>query len=419
MKEYLPRLVDELLKKELDAFGAVLITGPKWCGKTTTGLNQANSTLFLQDPDNREQNLSLADIKPSLLLEGDNPRLIDEWQDAPQLWDAVRFSIDKRGETGLYILTGSTSVDESLIAHSGTGRISRLKMRTLSLFESGESNGDVSLYDLLNGEDIGSQSSHSIEDIANLIVGGGWPASVNRTQDVKQRQVAGYCRSIVNTEISTADGISRDSEKVFQVLRSYSRHISTQVTIKTITSDVTNNFDSINRRTVGDYLEALQKIFVIEDLKAWSPKLRSKTMISTSPTRHFVDPAIAAYFLDAKPLDLVNDLETMGLLFESLVIRDLRIYAESLGGKVYHYRDYNGQEADAILHFNNGKWAAIEVKLGNRAVEDGAENLKRFVDQVDQKSMNKPSFLAVITGTGYAYRREDGIYVIPIGCLRN
>lgn len=419
MKEYLPRLVDELLKKELDAFGAVLITGPKWCGKTTTGLNQANSTLFLQDPDNREQNLSLADIKPSLLLEGDNPRLIDEWQDAPQLWDAVRFSIDKRGETGLYILTGSTSVDESLIAHSGTGRISRLKMRTLSLFESGESNGEVSLYDLLNGEDIGSQSSHSIEDIANLIVGGGWPASVNRTQDVKQRQVAGYCRSIVNTEISTADGISRDSEKVFQVLRSYSRHISTQVTIKTITSDVTNNFDSINRRTVGDYLEALQKIFVIEDLKAWSPKLRSKTMISTSPTRHFVDPAIAAYFLDAKPLDLVNDLETMGLLFESLVIRDLRIYAESLGGKVYHYRDYNGQEADAILHFNNGKWAAIEVKLGNRAVEDGAENLKRFVDQVDQKSMNKPSFLAVITGTGYAYRREDGIYVIPIGCLRN
>ena len=419
MKEYPPRLVDELLKKESEAFGAVLITGPKWCGKTTTGLNQANSTLFLQDPDNREQNLSLADIKPSLSPEGDNPRLIDEWQDAPQLWDAVRFSIDKRDETGLYILTGSTSVDESLIAHSGTGRISRLKMRTLSLFESGESKGEVSLYDLLNGEDIGSQSSHSIEDIANLIVGGGWPASVNRTQDVKQRQVAGYCRSIVNTGVSTADGISRDSEKVFQVLRSYSRHISTQATIKTITNDVTNNFDSINRRTVGDYLEALQKIFVIEDLKAWSPKLRSKTMISTSPTRHFVDPAIAAYFLDAKPLDLVNDLETMGLLFESLVIRDLRIYAESLGGKVYHYRDYNGQEVDAILHFNNGKWGAIEVKLGNRATEEGAESLKRFVDQVDQKSMNKPSFLAVITGTGYAYRREDGIYVIPIGCLRN
>lgn len=419
MKEYLPRLVDELLKKELEAFGAVLITGPKWCGKTTTGLNQANSTLFLQNPDNREQNLSLADIKPSLLLEGDNPRLIDEWQDAPQLWDAVRFSIDKRGETGLFILTGSTSVDESLIAHSGTGRISRLKMRTLSLFESGESKGDISLSDLLSGEDIGSQSSHSIEDIANLIVGGGWPASVNRAQDVKQRQVAGYCRSIVNTEISTADGVRRDSEKVFQVLRSYSRHISTQATIKTITSDVTNNFDSVNRRTVGDYLEALQKIFVIEDLKAWSPKLRSKTMISTSPTRHFVDPAIAAYFLDAKPLDLVNDLETMGLLFESLVIRDLRVYTESLGGKVYHYRDYNGQEVDAILHFSNGKWSAIEVKLGNRAIEEGAESLKRFVDKVDKNSMNKPSFLAIITGTGYAYRREDGIYVIPIGCLRN
>lgn len=419
MKNYLPRLVDEVLKDELEAFGAVLIAGPKWCGKTTTGLNQAKSTLFLQNPDEREQHLRIADIKPSLLLEGDNPRLIDEWQDAPQLWDSVRFSVDQRAETGLYILTGSTNIDESLIAHSGTGRISRLKMRTMSLFESGDSNGDVSVSALLRVEDIASQSPHSIEEIANLIVGGGWPASVNRPQDVKQRQVAGYCKSIINTEISTADGISRDSEKVFQVLRSYSRHISTQATIQTITSDVTKNFDSINRKTVGEYLNALQKIFVIEDLKAWSPKLRSKTVISTSSTRHFVDPAIAAYFLDANSQDLLNDLETMGLLFESLVVRDLRIYTESLGGHVYHYRDHSGQEADAILHFNNGQWAAVEVKLGNRAIDEGAESLKKLADKIDKDSMNTPSFLAVVTGTGYAYKREDGVYVVPIGCLKN
>lgn len=419
MKKYLPRLVDELLKQELEAFGAVLITGPKWCGKTTTGLNQAKSSLFLQNPDEREQNLRLADIKPSLLLEGENPRLIDEWQDAPQLWDSVRFSVDQRGETGLYILTGSTSVNQTLIAHSGTGRISRLKMRTMSLFESGDSNGEVRISQLLHGNNVAGKSTHTIENIANLIVGGGWPASVGRSLEVKQRQVAGYCKSIINTEINSADGISRNSEKVQHVLRSYSRNISSQASIQTITSDVTNNFESINRKTVSEYIDALKEIFVIEDLQAWSPRLRSKTVISTSPTRHFVDPAIAAYFLDANSEDLINDLETMGLLFESLVIRDLRIYTESLGGKVYHYRDHSGQEADAILHFKNGQWAAIEVKLGNRAIDEGAESLKKLAEKIDKNSMKLPSFLAVISGTGYAYKREDGVYVIPVGCLRN
>ena len=236
---------------------------------------------------------------------------------------------------------------------------------------------------------------------------------------MKQRQVAEYCQAIVNTEISTADGINRDSEKVYQVLRSYARHISTQASIQSITNDVINNFDSINRKTVGEYLKALSKIFVIEDLKAWSPKLRSKTLISTSPTRHFVDPAIAAYFLDAKPTDLLNDLKTMGLLFESLVVRDLRIYTENLGGKVYHYRDHSGQEADAILHFKDGQWAAIEVKLGDRAIDEGAESLKKLADKIDNDAIHQPAFMAVITGTGYAYKREDGVYVIPIGCLRN
>ncbi len=419
MKKYLPRLVDDLLIKELEAFGAVLITGPKWCGKTTTGLNQARSSLFLQNPDEREQNLRLADVKPSLLLEGENPRLIDEWQDAPQLWDSVRFSVDQRGATGLYILTGSTSVNQDLIAHSGTGRISRLKMRTMSLFESGDSNGEVKISQLLKGKNVAGKSTHTIENIAHLIVGGGWPASVGRSLEVKQRQVAGYCKSIINTEINSADGISRNSEKVQHVLRSYSRNISSQASIQTITSDVTNNFESINRKTVSEYIDALKEIFVIEDLQAWSPRLRSKTVISTSPTRHFVDPAIAAYFLDANSEDLINDLETMGLLFESLVIRDLRIYTESLGGKVYHYRDHSGQEADAILHFKNGQWAAIEVKLGNRAIDEGAESLKTLAEKIDKSSMKAPSFLAVISGTGYAYKREDGVYVIPVGCLRN
>ncbi len=419
MKNYIPRLIDKTLEEELKAFGAVLITGPKWCGKTTTAINKAKSTLFLQNPDEREQNLRLADIKPSLLLDGDNPRLIDEWQDAPQLWDAVRFNIDQRGETGLYILTGSTSVDESKIAHSGTGRISRLRMRTMSLFESGDSNGEVSIKQLLKNQDIASKSSHSIIDITNLIVGGGWPSSIGKSQSIKQRQVAGYCNSIVNIEISTFDGIERNSDKVEHVLRSYSRHISSQATIKTITNDVTKNFDTINRKTVSEYIKALKDIYVIEDLKAWSPTLRSKTAIATSSTRHFTDPAISAYFLDANPEDLLNDLETMGLLFESLVIRDLRIYAESLNGRLFHYRDYSGLEADAIIHFKDGVWGAFEVKLGNNAIDIGAKNLIKLKEKIDVKAMNSPSFLAVITASGYAYKRLDGVYVIPIGCLRN
>ncbi len=419
MKKYIKRLIDKKLKDELEAFGAVLITGPKWCGKTTTGLNISKSSLFLQNPDERVENLRIADIKPSLLLEGENPRLIDEWQDAPQLWDAVRFNIDQRGETGLYILTGSTTVDESNIAHSGTGRISRIRMRTMSLYESGESNGEVSIRDLLLNKNIASKSKHTIEDITKLIVSGGWPSSIDKSLDVKQRQVAGYCKSIVHTEISTSDGKERNSEKVEHLLRSYSRHISSQATIKTITSDIVRNFNSINRKTVAEYIEALTNIFVIEDLKAWSPKLRSKVAVSTSSTRHFVDPAIAAYFLNANSEDLLRDVKTLGLLFESLVIRDLRIYAESIDASVYHYRDHGGREADAIIHFKDGNWGAIEVKLGNNAIEYGAKNLLKLTKRINTDEMNEPAFLAVITATGYAYKREDGVYVIPIGCLKN
>lgn len=416
---YIKRLIDRNIEKELEAFGAVLITGPKWCGKTTTGLHQAKSAIFPQDPDERENVLSLADMKPSLLLEGEKPRLIDEWQDAPKLWDAVRFTIDRSGESGQYILTGSTTIDESQIAHTGTGRISRVRMRTMSLFESGSSNGDVRLSELLHNKDIGAKSDLELSDIADHIVGGGWPSSINKDLSIKKRQVAGYCRSIINTEISTSDGKERDAQKVEYFLRSYSRHLATQAALSTMSKDINAHYETVDRKTISEYIRALQAIFVIEELEAWSPALRSKKAIATTPTRHFVDPAIAAYFLNANSNDLLFDIKTFRLLFESLVIRDLRVYAETLEGRVYHYRDHSGREADAIIHFDTGEWGAVEVKLGSKAIDTGAANLLKLTEDIDTEIMRAPSFLAVITATGYAYKRKDGVYVIPIGCLRN
>lgn len=419
MSEYISRLVDQQLANELDAFGAVYITGPKWCGKTTTGMQQAKSYLFLQDPDNRQQYLNMAALEPSRLLEGENPRLIDEWQDAPQLWDAVRFEVDRRSKEGLFILTGSTTVDPQKIAHTGTGRITRLNMRTMSLFESGFSNGRVSLKAIFDGDEISGKSEHTISEVAEQIVRGGWPGSFNKSYETAKRQVAGYCRSIMETEISEPDGISRDPQKVRAVLKSYSRHVSSSASMTTITKDVSEYFNPLSRVTAIDYISALEKIYVVEELKAWSPRLRSKTAIAISPTRHFVDPAIAAHFLGAGASDLMNDLETYGLLFESLVVRDLRIYAESLGGSVYHYRDHSGLEADAIVHLPGGKWGAFEVKLGEAWIEEAAGNLLKLKDKIDTDKTKVPSFLGVICGSGYAYQRKDGVYVIPIDCLRN
>jgi predicted AAA+ superfamily ATPase len=419
MNKYMNRLVDQTLADELEAFGAVYITGPKWCGKTTTGLQLAKSSLFLQNPDQRQQYLDLAALQPSRLLEGENPRLIDEWQDAPQLWDAVRFEVDRRSAEGLFILTGSTSVDEKKIAHSGAGRISRLKMRTMSLFESGYSSGEVSLRALFDREEISAKSKRTIPDLAEQIVRGGWPGTVNKSYTLARRQVAGYCRSILETEISTPDGVSHDPEKVEAVVKSYSRHTASPAAISTIVNDVSEYFKPLSRNTVSDYITALEKIYVIEDLKAWSPRLRSKTAVAVSPTRHFVDPAIAAFFMNAGTDDLLNDLETYGFLFESLAVRDLRIYAESIGGKVFHYRDHSGLEADAIVHLPDGRWGAIEVKLGTAWIEEAAANLLKLKEKIDTGKMNSPSFLAVVCGDGYAYQRKDGIYVLPIDCLRN
>jgi hypothetical protein len=420
MKDYTNRIMDKVLKYELEAFGAVLITGPKWCGKTTTAKQIAKSVLYMQDSDRKESYLSLAGIQPSKLLEGEKPRLIDEWQMAPQLWDAVRFDVDMKNETGLYILTGSTTVDESKISHSGAGRISRIQMRTMSLFESLDSNGSVSLEELFNKKhEIDGNSNYDIKDIAELIVKGGWPGNIGKPIKVAMRSIEGYCNIIATSEIQTVDGVKRSEENTKSILKSLARHTSSTASDSTILSDVIGNNSTIHRHTLSDYLDALKKLFVIEDLPAWSPKLRSKTIIRTSNKRHLIDPAIAASMLKASPNDLIYDINTFGLLFESLVIRDLRIYAQAIGGSVFHYRDNTGLEADAVIHLDDGRWGLVEAKLGHNLIDEAAENLIKLKERIDTNRINEPSFLMIVTGTGYAYKRKDGILVVPIGCLKN
>ncbi|HQM96003.1 MAG TPA: DUF4143 domain-containing protein [Clostridia bacterium] len=419
MKKYYPRIADKILKEELEAFGAVLINGPKWCGKTTTAKQIAKSVINMQDPSNKANYQKTVKIEPLILLQGDKPRLIDEWQEAPELWDAIRYDIDEKQQEGLYILTGSTKIDDIKISHSGVGRISKILMRTLSLYESNDSNGSVSLQDLFNGNAFKmAKSDLSVRDISEIIVRGGWPNSIGKDLKIASRQIAGYIDSIVKSEINTVDGVERDEAKTRAVLKSLARHTASQASDNKIISDVEVNHFSIHRNTLSDYLKILRDLYVIEDLPAWSPKLRSKTTIRTSNTRHFSDPAFAASLLDASPEDLFRDIETFGLLFESLVVRDLRIYTEYIGGYVYHYRDKNGLEADAIIHLNDGRWAAIEVKLGSHEIDNAARNLIKLSNQVDSSNSNGPAFLMVITGTEFGYRRDDGVYVVPIGCLK-
>lgn len=416
---YYPRLLDGVLKKELEAFGAVLIVGPKWCGKTTTAKRFAKSSIEFQDPDNTKNYLAIADTKPSLLLKGDNPRLLDEWQVAPVLWDAVRYDVDRQGKTGLYILTGSTTVKTEQIHHSGAGRISKLFMRTMSLFESQDSNGQVSLSDLFVGRnDIEGFSPLNIERLAYLVVRGGWPSSIGKEESVAIRQVQGYCNVISEVDMTTVDSIKRDSDRIRTIFRALARHVSSLATNQTILDDIGASNEFISENTLSDYIKALKKLYVVEDLQAWSPKLRSKTVIRTSVKREFIDPSIAAAQFHASSADLLQDFNTFGLLFEALCIRDLRIYAQSLDGEVYHYRDKSGLEVDAIIHLRDGRWCAIEVKLGATRIDEGAGHLLEFQQKVDTDVMHAPAFLMILTGEGYAYRRTDGVYVIPIGCLR-
>ena len=424
MKKYMHRIADEVLKKKLLSKGAVLVEGAKWCGKTTTSLQLAESVLYMQDPSSLKQNLEMAEINPSRLLKGNTPRLIDEWQMAPKLWDAVRFEVDQRDAFNQFILTGSAvPADMSKTSHTGTGRISRMLMRPMSLYESGESTGDVSLRSLfLQEEDIDGETSAELDDVAYWICRGGWPKALNCDREIALQQVIDYFEAVVNSDISRVDGITRDSERTQRILRSYARFIGSQAKTPSIVADMdTNEASSSSENTVDSYIKALKKIFVLEDSPAWNPNLRSKTAVRTSDTRYFTDPSIAAAALGIGPGDLVNDLETMGLFFENLCIRDLRIYADALNGKVYHYRDKNGLECDAVVHLRNGSYGLVEIKLGGDSlIKEGAKTLSKFASDIDTSKMKPPAFKMILTGVGdYAYRRADGICIVPISCLKD
>jgi predicted AAA+ superfamily ATPase len=397
----------------------VLIEGPKWCGKTSTAKRRSSSAIFLQDPDLAEGYLRAADTKPSLLLDGAVPRLIDEWQTAPVLWDAVRFAVDRRGVTGQFILTGSAVPSDGVTRHTGTGRLARMWLRPMSLYESGESTGTVSLKELFDGSDeVAGLSELSVEGLAFALSRGGWPATVRgTTRKVALRRVFDYLDAVVNLDVSRVDGVTKNPAQVRALLRSLARHISTQASAATIRADLEVNDATLSDKTIAAYLNALRRIFVVEDLPAWNPALRSKTPLRTSQTRHFVDPSVAVAALRASPEALLGDFNTFGLLFESLCVRDLRVYAQAVDGEVFHYRDKSGLEADAVVQLNDGRWGAIEVKMGAKETDLAASHLLALRDRVDTDRLKAPSFLMVLTAAEVGYRRPDSILVVPIGCL--
>ena len=416
--KYLERVADKMLKDRLEAFGAVLIEGPKWTGKTTTAEQVASSILYMDNHEKKEQNIAMSELSPRRLLNGSIPRLIDEWQLAPKLWDAIRFEVDHRGDLGQFILTGSAvPPDTKDITHSGTGRFSWLTMRPMSLYESGDSTGEVSIKDLFDGnKEIEGCSNLSIDRLAFLVCRGGWPQSVDMREEIALDQAFDYYDAVVRSDINRVDNVKKNPERVRRLMRSYARNQGSQVPNTVLARDI-----SADEETVGTYINALQKIFVIEDMPAWNPNLRSKTAIRSSYTRYYVDPSIAAAALCIGPNDLIEDLKTFGFLFETLCVRDLRVFADALNGDVYHYRDKDGQECDAVIHLRNGKYGLIEIKLGgDKLIEEGAKSLKSMEAKIDTDKMNAPSFLMVLTGTGdYAYCRQDGVCVVPIGCLKN
>lgn len=423
MKEYYQRVSDKVLLEHLESKGAVLIEGAKWCGKTTSAKHIAKSVIEMDRPDMTEQYQQMARINPSNLLEGKVPHLIDEWQIATNIWNAVRYEVDRRGEFGQFILTGSSvpaALDESM--HTGTGRIVRMQMRPMSLFESKDSTGQVSLMDLFNKKDISAVDNHSIDEIAFLICRGGWPAALNHSKKIALKQAFDYYDAVVNDDISRVDRVKRDSERTKRTLKSYARNVATQASLETIRSDIiSNDVETFDKEALYGYLNALKRIFVIEDSPAWNPNLRSKTAIRTSDTRYFVDPSIAVAALGLGPTDLVNNLELMGLIFENLCVRDLRIYADALDGSVYHYRDKTSLECDAVIHLRNGSYGLVEVKLGgDQSINEGAESLLKLTSKIDTEKMKKPAFLMVLCGVApFAYKREDGVFVVPITCLKD
>ena len=422
--EYRPRIVDKLLSIKLEGKGAVLIEGAKWCGKTRTAEQHAKSTFFMSETGKTAQNVQLAKLNPKFILKGKHPRLIDEWQLVPELWDSIRFEADHADNFGLFILTGSAvPPDMSSVYHSGTGRFGWLRMRPMSLWESGDSSGEVSLSALFAGASmVEGTSDISIERLAFLICRGGWPATLKMRETVALEQAFDYITAVEQRDLTESDGVQRDPVMVHRLLRSYARHQGAQATYGTIRADLSENEgNTLTDETIGSYIKALKRIFVVEDSEAWNPNLRSKTAIRTSDTRYFTDPSIATAALGLGPNDLIADLNTFGLVFETLCVRDLRVYAEALNGKVYHYRDKNGLECDAVIHLRNGHYGLVEVKLGgDELVEEGAKTLKALAEKIDSTKMKKPSFMMVLVGVGqYAYMRDDGVYVVPIGCLKD
>ena len=420
---YRPRIVDSALKRKIRGKGAVLIEGPKWCGKTTTAEQISNSVLSVDDPTTVKANITVSEIDPEKLLAGEQPRLLDEWQVAPKLWDAVRHHVDHHKGQGQFVLTGSSvPADVSETIHSGTGRFGWIVMRPMTLFESGDSTGEVSLGALFESSEISGYSDLDLDRLAFLICRGGWPESVDMEPDVALDQAFDYIDAVIRKDMSRVDNIRRDPQKVRSLLRSYARNIGTQISQAAISADISSNgTTTVNEETVSEYLQALRKLYVVEDMKAWNPNLRSKTAVRTSDTRYFVDPSLAAASLRVGPSDLMKDLNTMGFFFEALVVRDLRVYAESLDGDVYHYRDNLENECDVVIHLRNGRYALIEVKLGGESlIEEGVKTLKGVLRRIDTSKMGEPAFMAVVTGTDrYAYKRDDGIMIIPIGTLKN
>lgn len=417
--KYRNRLIDEVLKFRLSAKGAVLITGPKWCGKTTTAKMISNSEINLQDPLMKDQYIRLGNVNPVALLIGKTPRLIDEWQQIPRLWDAVRQEVDKRQEFNQFILTGS-SVPKGLddISHSGQGRIVSLKMRTMSLFESGDSTGEVSLTSLLNGTQLTSNICKlKFEDYTRLICRGGWPMSLVNNERISLQQSKDYYQTVLSSDIIEVDGVKRSPKRTRALMKSYARHISTNATNKTMLADVNNDNNSANMsaNTLADYLDALEKLFIIEELHPWNENFRSTIRVRQTPMRHFIDPSIATAALGLSPLSLQSDIKTCGFLFESMCIRDLRIYADSINGEVFHYHDNTNLEIDAILHLDDNRWAAIEIKLGINEIPKAIKNLNKLEEKIGQK----PAFKMILTATEYAYLDESGVWIVPLGLLRN
>lgn len=426
MKTYNPRIVDTILLRKLAGKGAVLIEGPKWCGKTTTAEQAAKSVIYLSDPLQLQRYMIDANMSHDSILSGATPHLIDEWQLIPKIWDSIRFAVDHRDETGQFILTGSAvPANKDDVNHTGTGRFAWLKMRPMSLWESKESVGCVSLKSLFeNANDFPDiDAKHTLEDIAYIMCRGGWPkAAIMKDKQIALDQAFDYIDAVAESDLTRIDGIKKDANRVRRILKSYARNQGTQTSLTVLLEDIKNNEnETISEPTLGTYLTALQKIYLIEDMPAWNPNLRSKTAIRSANTRYFVDPSIATASLGIGPNDLLQDLHTMGLLFETMAVRDLRVYAESIDGKVYHYRDKNGLECDAVVHLRNGKYGLIEIKLGGeKLIDEGAHNLIALHKKLDFDKMNTPSFMMVLTANGkYPYKRNDGVWVIPIGCLKD